>query len=91
MSVESMTMPKGDDLSKKEIDSIEIAVEEASITAIHPDRMEAFADYLVQKLHEENPGPEFKACDCTCASGKSICSSGGKRVRNLSSDESMED
>jgi hypothetical protein len=44
-----MTMPKGNDLSKKEIDSMEIAVKEASITAIHPDRMEAFADYLVQK------------------------------------------
>ncbi len=48
-----MTMKKGQDLSKQEIDSIEIAIEEASITAVHPDRMEAFADYLVRKLNEQ--------------------------------------
>ena len=48
-----MTMKKGQDLTKQEIDSIEIAVEEASITAVHPDRMEAFADYLVRKLNEK--------------------------------------
>tara|TARA_B100001063_G_scaffold132953_1_gene124253 strand:- start:1323 stop:1475 length:153 start_codon:yes stop_codon:yes gene_type:complete len=48
-----MTMKKGQDLTKQEIDSIEIAVEEASITAVHPDRMEAFADYLVRKLNEQ--------------------------------------
>ena len=48
-----MTMKKGQDLTKQEIDSIKIAVEEASITAIHPDRMEAYADYLVRKLNEQ--------------------------------------
>ena len=48
-----MTMKKGQDLTKQEIDSIKIAVEEASITAIHPDRMEAYADYLVRQLHEQ--------------------------------------
>ena len=48
-----MTMKKGQDLSKQEIDSIKIAVEEASITAVHPDRMEAYADYLVRKLNEQ--------------------------------------
>jgi hypothetical protein len=46
-------MQKGKDLSEKEIDSMKIAVEEASITAIHPDRMEAFAEYLVKKLSYE--------------------------------------
>ena len=47
-----MTMKKGQDLTKQEIDSITIAVEEGSITAVHPDRMEAYADYLVRKLNE---------------------------------------
>ncbi len=88
-----MTLPSdGRKLDDNEIYSINNAVKEAGIVQIHPDKMEAFADYLVQKLqNEENSGPKFKACDCTCASGQSICSSGGKRVRNLSSDESMED
>ena len=80
MSVDSMTMPKGNDLSKKEIDSMEIAVKEASITAIHPDRMEAFADYLVQKLQNNETRPETKTCDCTCSSGKSSCIDGGDGV-----------
>ena len=48
-----MTMKKGQDLSEQEIDSIKIAVEESSITAVHPDRMEAYADYLVRKLNEQ--------------------------------------
>ena len=48
-----MTMKKGQDLSEQEIDSINIAVEDYSITAIHPDRMEAYADYLVRKLNEQ--------------------------------------
>tara|TARA_B100000614_G_scaffold34146_1_gene26661 strand:+ start:141 stop:293 length:153 start_codon:yes stop_codon:yes gene_type:complete len=48
-----MTMKKGQDLTEQEIDSIKIAVEEASITAIHPDRMEAYGHYLVQKLNEQ--------------------------------------
>jgi hypothetical protein len=80
MSVDSMTMPKGNDLSKKEIDSMEIAVKEASITAIHPDRMEAFADYLVQKLQNNETRSETKTCDCTCASGKSSCINRGDGV-----------
>ena len=84
--------PKEKKLSSQEIESMEIAVEQADIRAIHPDKMEAFADYLVQKLqNEENSGPKFKACDCTCASGQSICSTGGKQVRNTSSSQSMED
>jgi hypothetical protein len=46
-----MTLPKNSKkLTKNEISSIENAVEEAGIVQIHPDKMESFADYLVQKL-----------------------------------------
>lgn len=45
-----MTMPKGKELSKKEIDSINIALRDSDIRAIHPDKMEAFAEHLVKKL-----------------------------------------
>ena len=84
--------PKDKKLSSQEIESMEIAVEQADIRAIHPDKMEAFADYLVQKLqNEENSGPKVYSCHCTCASGKSICSSGGEQARNSSSNQSMED
>ena len=84
--------PKDKKLSSQEIESMEIAVEQADIRAIHPDKMEAFADYLVQKLqNEENSGPAVHSCDCTCASGQSICSTGGKQVRNTSSSQSVED
>jgi len=72
-----MTMQKGNDLSKKEIDSMEIAVREAGIRSIHPDRMEAFASYLVQKLSNENSGQTTKTTDCTYSSGKSSCIDGG--------------
>ena len=40
-------------LTRQELESIEIAVEEASITAIHPDRMEAFAAELVERLKNQ--------------------------------------
>ena len=83
--------PKDRKLSSQEIESIELAVEQADIRAIHPDKMEAFADHLVQKLqNEENSRPTVYPCNCTCASGKSICSTGGKQVRNTSSSQSME-
>ena len=84
--------PKDKKLSSQEIESMKIAVDQADIRAIHPDKMEAFADYLVQKLqNEENSGPAVHSCDCTCASGQSICTTGGKQVRNTSSSQSMED
>lgn len=88
-----MTLPsKGKKLDQNEIYSINNAVKEAGIVQIHPDKMEAFADHLVQKLqNEKNSGPTVYPCDCTCASGQSICSSGGKQVRNTFSSESMED
>ena len=50
-----MTLPsQGKKLERNEIISIENAVGEAGIQQIHPDKMEAFADYLVQKLKEQS-------------------------------------
>lgn len=50
-----MTLPsQGKKLERNEIISIENAVDEAGIQQIHPDKMEAFADYLVQKLKEQS-------------------------------------
>lgn len=40
-------------LKDREIESIEIAVSEAGIRAIHPDKMEDFAEALVQRLKEK--------------------------------------
>jgi len=46
-----MTLPsKGRKLDQNEISSIENAVKEAGIQQIHPEKMEAFAEYMVQKL-----------------------------------------
>ena len=50
-----MTLPsKGKKLSTNEIKSISIALKDVGIRAIHPEKMESFADYLVNKLKEEN-------------------------------------
>ena len=47
-----MTLPKkSKKLSNNEIESIQIAVKDVGIT-IHPEKMEAFADYLVKKLRK---------------------------------------
>lgn len=49
-----MTLPKdGKKLTENEICSIENAVDEAGIQQIHPDKMESFAEYLVEKLREK--------------------------------------
>ena len=47
-----MTLPKNKELNQNEIDSIKVAVEEYDIRAIHPDKMEDFAEYLVQKARQ---------------------------------------
>ncbi len=47
-----MTLPKNKELNQNEIDSIKIAVDEYDIRAIHPDKMEDFAEYLVQKARQ---------------------------------------
>ena len=51
----SMTLPKnGKKLSEMEEKSMKIALKEAGIRAIHPERMEALADYLVEKAKSQN-------------------------------------
>ena len=46
-----MTLPKnGKKLTKIEEESMEIALKEAGIRAIHPERMEALAESMVEKL-----------------------------------------
>ena len=50
-----MTLPsQGKKLSQNEIESITIAVNDAGILAIHPEKMESFAEYLVSKLKSCN-------------------------------------
>lgn len=47
----SMSLPpKSKRLSRNEIDSIENAVNDSDIRAIHPDKMEEWAEHLVEKL-----------------------------------------
>ena len=41
-------------LKENEISSIENAVNDGGIQQIHPEKMQAFADYLVQKLKNKN-------------------------------------
>ena len=49
-----MTLPKdGRKLTENEISSIENAVGEAGIQQIHPDKLESFAEYLVQQAREQ--------------------------------------
>ena len=49
-----MTLPKdGRKLDQNEIESIKNAVEEAGIQQIHPDKMESFAEYLVQQARTQ--------------------------------------
>ena len=51
----SMTLPKnGKKLSEMEEKSMKIALKEADIRAIHPERMEALAHYLVEKAKSLN-------------------------------------
>ena len=50
-----MTLPSdGRKLDQNEVNSIENAVKDAGIRAIHPEKMEAFADVLVNRLKEPN-------------------------------------
>ena len=52
-----MTLPKnGRKLTENEEKSMEIALKEAGIRAIHPERMEALADSMVEKLKEPAKG-----------------------------------
>jgi hypothetical protein len=44
-----MTLPRNKKIEQEHIESMKIAVEEYDIRAIHPEKMEEFAEYLVQK------------------------------------------
>jgi len=51
-----MTLPSnGKKLTEKEAESMQIALKEAGIRAIHPERMEAFAEQMVEKLKQSVP------------------------------------
>ena len=53
-----MTLPQnGKKLTKTEEESMEIALKEAGIRAIHPERMEALADSMVEKLKNTHEKP----------------------------------
>ena len=45
-----MTLPKDRKLKTQDMESIRKAVDEAGIRAIHPDKMEEWAEHLVRKL-----------------------------------------
>jgi len=47
-----MTLPKNKKIEQEHIESMKLAVEEAGIRAIHPDKMEEFAEYLVQQARQ---------------------------------------
>ena len=52
-----MTLPKnGKKLTENEEKSMEIALKEAGIRAIHPERMEALDDSMVEKLKGQVKG-----------------------------------
>lgn len=49
-----MTLPKdGKKLTEKELKSIESAIKDTGIKAVHPEKMEALAEMLVSKLKKE--------------------------------------
>jgi len=51
-----MTLPaQAQKLTEKELESIQIALKDSGIRAIHPEKMEAFAQNMVEKLRESNP------------------------------------
>ena len=57
-----MTLPKnGKKLSQTEAESIESAVKDCDIRAVHPEKMEAFADMMVSKL--KGAGKHWRTCN----------------------------
>ena len=49
-----MTLPsQGKKLTDNEIYSINIAVKDAGIQQVHPEKMEAFAEWMVERLKEK--------------------------------------
>ena len=53
-----MTLPsKSQKLTENELESIKIAVKDVGLTAIHPEKMEAFAEKMVENLKVEHQHP----------------------------------
>ena len=52
-----MTLPKDKKLKHEHIESMKLVVEEADIRWVHPDKMEEFAEHLVQKARNQEPKP----------------------------------
>ncbi|OUV66134.1 MAG: hypothetical protein CBC89_04735 [Euryarchaeota archaeon TMED129] len=50
-----MTLPKNKKIEQEHIESMKIAVDQYDIRAIHPDKMEEFAEHLVQKARNQEP------------------------------------
>lgn len=48
-----MTLPKNKKIKHEHIESMKLAVEASDIRSIHPDKMEEFAEYLVQKARTQ--------------------------------------
>ena len=48
-----MTLPKDQKIEQENIESMKLAVEASDIRSIHPDKMEEFAEYLVQKARTQ--------------------------------------
>lgn len=47
-----MTLPKEKNICPEEMSSIERAIQDVGISAVHPDKMEDYAEHLVRKLRE---------------------------------------
>ena len=55
--METMTLPNNNQkLNEIEVASINNAVKDAGIRAVHPDKMEAYAEYLVAQLSNQSGG-----------------------------------
>ena len=47
-----MTLPKDKKIEDNHIESMKIAIEQYDIRAIHPEKMEEFAEYLVRQVRQ---------------------------------------
>ena len=52
-----MTLPNDKKIKHEHIESMKLAVEASDIRSIHPDKMEEFAEYLVQNARKQEPTP----------------------------------
>ena len=48
-----MTLPKDKKLKDEHIESMKLVVEQTDIRWVHPDKMEEFAEYLVQQARTQ--------------------------------------